>query len=394
MSRRIHSLDTLRGLAALVVLANHLQHSFLPCLFGTNLPEAPGRLSMAPLSFLLNGSCAVALFFILSGFVLSERFLSSSKLDSLPDAVIRRWPRLAGPALVVNLLSGCLMGCGFYTNTIVADHNGAWWLKGLFNWSPLGIRDVFKAVWEGGGTFFSGHCSYNGPLWTMHYEFLGSMVVYFLAAAIVWSRRFLSFELLVVLLIPAYLRETIRYPFMACFILGVILACLYVRFPDLQWKNPMILIAGFAACVLTGGMTLQENDLPAFMTQMFVNQSSHDTTPLHYFLFSCVGLYFLGISLWFPPVHSFLSTPGMRILGRLSFPIYLVHTPVICCVGARVYLCLFSTSSLLASTAAIVASVVGTVALALPLAVFDDRWIGFVRRLRVRSLLRVKGAAS
>jgi len=107
MSRRIHSLDTLRGLAALVVLANHLQHSFLPALFGTTAPESPGRLIMAPIAFLLNGSCAVALFFVLSGFVLSERFIASTNIASLSDAVIRRWPRLAGPALAVNLLRAC-----------------------------------------------------------------------------------------------------------------------------------------------------------------------------------------------------------------------------------------------------------------------------------------------
>lgn len=376
----------MRGLAALIVLANHLQHSFLPSLFGTLAPESPGRLIMAPAAFLLNGSCAVALFFILSGFVLSERFLSSSDLRALPNAVLRRWPRLAGPAMIVNLISGILMGWGWYANTVVADQNGAWWLKGLFNWSPQGLRDVLGALWEGGGTFFSGHCSYNGPLWTMHFELLGSMVVYALSAFLVLGRRLTGVSILFAILGLAYFRECFRFPFMACFVLGVILALVHTCFPRIVWKNPALLATGLAASILVGGMTLQENDLPDFIMERLGGANSASSTALHYFLNSCVALFFLGVSLWHPGVSKFLSKPPLRLLGRLSFPIYLIHTPVICFLGCRVYLWCFATSPFLATVAAIITSVAGTFALAVPLAAFDDLWIKAVGRLDIRRL--------
>ena len=384
MSRRIHSLDAMRGLAALVVLANHLQHSFLPSLFSSTLPESPGRLILAPVAFLLNGSCAVALFFVLSGFVLSERFLSSSKISSLPDTVMRRWPRLAGPALIVNLFSGFLMGWGLYTNTIAADHNGAWWLKGLFNWTPAGIHDLLAAAKEGAvTTFLFGDCSYNIPLWTMHFELLGSMIVYALSAFVVLGGRFLKIELLFAILGLTYLRECFRFPFMACFILGVIVAMLHIRFPRIVWRNPLLLILGLTLSILVGGMTLQENDLPDCIVKSLGIVSPQASTALHYFLYSYVAFYFIGLSLWCPGFSSFLSTPGLRHLGRLSFPVYLIHTPVICCIGSRVYLLLLMISPLLATIAAIIASVATTFLLALPLAAFDDLWISLIRHFQI-----------
>ncbi len=395
MSRRIHSLDTLRGLAALVVLANHLQHSFLPSLFGTLAPESPGRLIMAPIAFLLNGSCAVALFFVLSGFVLSERFISSSNIASLPDAVIRRWPRLAGPVLTVNLLSGLLMGWGLYANTSVADHNGAWWLKGLFNWTPTGFHDPFAAAREGAvTTFLSGACSYNGPLWTMHFELLGSMVVYVLSAFLVLGGKLMGRRLLLFLLGLFYLRECLRFPFMACFILGVILAYVHTRFPRIVWKNSLLLITGLILSILVGGMTLQENDLPDCMMKGLGIVSPPASTAFHYFLYSCVAVYFLGVSLWCPAFSSFLSTPLLSPLGRLSFPIYLVHTPVICFAGCRSYLWFADSSPSLATLVGIVVSVSLTLVLAVPLAAFDDLWISLVRYLGIRRWLPGKTAAA
>ncbi len=384
MSRRIHSLDTLRGLAALIVLANHLQHSFLPSLFGTLAAESPGRLIMAPVAFLLNGSCAVSLFFVLSGFVLSERFLASSNLASLPDAVVRRWPRLAGPALMVNLLSGLLMGWGLYANTSVADHNGAWWLKGLYNWRPAGLQDLFASAREGAvTTFLSGACSYNGPLWTMHFELLGSMVVYVLSAFLVLGGKVMGGRLLLSLLGLIYLRECFRFPFMACFILGVILAYVHTRFNRIVWKNTPLLITGLILSILVGGMTLQENDLPDCIMKGLGIVSPSSSTALHYFLYSCVAVYFLGTSLWCPAFSSFLSKPSLRHLGRLSFPIYLLHTPVICFLGCRVYLMLSPFSHLLATSAAIIVSMIVTFMVSIPLASFDDAWISMIRHLRV-----------
>jgi len=124
MPQMIHSLDTCVP-SPHWCAANHLQHSFRPSLFGTTASEPPGRLIIAPAVFLMNGSCAIALFLLLSDFELSERILAFSKIASLLDAILKRWPRLAGSVLTVNLLSGTLMGRGLYMNTIVADQNGA-----------------------------------------------------------------------------------------------------------------------------------------------------------------------------------------------------------------------------------------------------------------------------
>jgi len=276
------------------------------------------------------------------------------------------------------------MGWGLYANSSVAEYNGAWWLKGLFNWTPAGFHDLFSAAREGSvTTFLSGTCSYNGPLWTMHFELLGSMIVYAVSAFLVLGGRVLGMRLLFAVLGLAYVRECFRFPFMACFILGVILAFLHTKFPRIVWKNPLLLITGLIASILVGGMTLQENDLPDCIIQSLGIVTSSASTALHYFLYSCVAVYFLGVSIWCPVFLSFLSTPLLRHLGRLSFPIYLVHTPIICFLGCRAYLWLADTSIAFASAVGIFVSVVFTLLVAVPLAAFDDLWISLVRHLGV-----------
>ena len=69
---RFEALDSLRGLAALVVVINHGLDLF-PGIGGPPIVVglAVGRVLHSPLSLLWDGLGAVAVFFVLSGFVLA-----------------------------------------------------------------------------------------------------------------------------------------------------------------------------------------------------------------------------------------------------------------------------------------------------------------------------------
>jgi peptidoglycan/LPS O-acetylase OafA/YrhL len=99
------------------------------------------------------------------------------------------------------------------------------------------------------------------------------------------------------------------------------------------------------------------------------------------FIDSLIALFFLSAGLWMPAIREFLSRPLLRKLGHLSFPIYLIHTPVICFVGAWIYLGLHPRGATLASIIAILVSALLTLLLAIPLAAFDDLWLLLVRRI-------------
>ena len=388
---RITSLDALRGLAALVVLFNHLQHSFLPHLFGGAAESKTGTWSMVPISFLLNGGAAVALFFVLSGFVLTQRFFESGKILDIPDSIFKRWPRLAGPVVIVSLISGGLMGFGLYRSFQLSAVNGAWWLTRGLNWTPRGTVDVVNALKQGvWGTFFNGTCDYNGAFWTMHYELLGSIAVYALAMFVIIASKKLDWRIILVGLIALWIRETIRFPFLGSFVLGSVLALIYTNARELVWKNRTTLILGGILSVIIGGFTIPENDLPQSLYIFLRADSVDGRLCVVYFLYSLIALFFLSVALWAPAIRDFLSRPLLRKLGHLSFPIYLIHTPVICSLGSWIYLALYPHGVGIAVIFAMLASILVTLALSIPLAAFDDRWLLMVRRITpIKSILQL-----
>lgn len=68
--KRVEYLDSVRGLAALSVIAGHFIASY-------GLPQMIAFFSKTPLALFMNGAGAVSLFFILSGYVLSIKFFST-----------------------------------------------------------------------------------------------------------------------------------------------------------------------------------------------------------------------------------------------------------------------------------------------------------------------------
>jgi len=93
--KKLTYLESLRGLAALAVVFNHLAIAFYPALFfGPSAPSHTGRaleaaISGTPLNLLYNGAFSVSIFFVLSGFVLSYGFFRdrSATVALLPLAV-------------------------------------------------------------------------------------------------------------------------------------------------------------------------------------------------------------------------------------------------------------------------------------------------------------------
>ena len=102
-------LNGLRGIAAFMVINSHFLQYFLPSV-SSGIPEQsvlPGKLEVTlynlPLNIFHNGRAAIALFFVLSGFVMTYKFFRDRDDEILVSAAMRRYPRLAIPvfALIV-----------------------------------------------------------------------------------------------------------------------------------------------------------------------------------------------------------------------------------------------------------------------------------------------------
>jgi len=129
-------------------------------------------------TFFTGGHFAVAVFFIISGYVLSAKPLSlihnseHVKLgDNLASALFRRWLRLYIPIIIV---------CFLYLSS--------WHVLGVWTLSPKHEASYREEVWKFYLEFknFSflfrtggeGWLNYNFPTWSIPVEFKGSIAVY------------------------------------------------------------------------------------------------------------------------------------------------------------------------------------------------------------------------
>ena len=120
-------LDGLRGVAALTVVLCHFVLAFQPALLsgkaGQGAAAAGTGLAQTPLVLFWSPDCAVHVFFVLSGFVLSSAMAgqpAGRQLARLGALLVRRWVRLAGPILGSSLLAWGVIQAGWLRNTPAA----------------------------------------------------------------------------------------------------------------------------------------------------------------------------------------------------------------------------------------------------------------------------------
>jgi peptidoglycan/LPS O-acetylase OafA/YrhL len=107
---KLHSAESLRGLACIAVVFSHLLGTFYPQLhsfYESELPkfELAETIYNSPFTFLYSGTGAVFIFFVLSGYVLTLSSLKSTDyFKRFKVSIVKRYPRLAIPALFSCLL--------------------------------------------------------------------------------------------------------------------------------------------------------------------------------------------------------------------------------------------------------------------------------------------------
>ncbi|CZS93312.1 uncharacterized protein RAG0_03661 [Rhynchosporium agropyri] len=178
-------LNGVRGLAASLVYIQHLLYAHW---LHTGYSSSPGRDSLIQLPILrllFSGRFMVAIFFILSGYVLSYKPLQLARsgstitlYDNLSSTAFRRTPRLFGP--VVPAMFGTAFAVYFtcygaenFSRDGCMPKAGSLWRQ-IGGYIPVLSRMLDPSVWQ----------EYYPPglphLWTLPMEFRGSMVVFLL----------------------------------------------------------------------------------------------------------------------------------------------------------------------------------------------------------------------
>jgi peptidoglycan/LPS O-acetylase OafA/YrhL len=245
-------LEGLRGIAAAIVVLYHLVLGFTRKGVGM-VPHGHGPLDVV-VQFalgLLNGGAAVAIFFVLSGFILSLPFAKDRQIARILVAFLKRWPRLAGVTTIACLAAWALITLSHNEYKHAAHVIGAGWMASHGN-APL---DGHSLSWLGAlreglfAAFFLGDVHFDSPLWTMRIELFGSFAI-FLAAPVLfaiknWPVRLALIGLAMVLAGAAY-----PITYLSDFLVGTLLAMVYAedRLPVL--KNWQAAIAGVVAIYL------------------------------------------------------------------------------------------------------------------------------------------------
>ena len=328
------------------VLLLHFFAAFAPDLVFA-LPAAAtvaGVIHLSPLYFLYDGYSAVYIFFALSGYVLSRSF--ERHLARPSSQILARVTRLGLPALAATLVAAAVMSVFGKLNVPAGILSGSEWFAaqwntdvsflsiirdGTINALFLGYRGLpgvaFLAPWQQ-----PVEQSLVAPLWTLSIEFYGSMIV----LALCWCARRSRALWWSIMLLGAIF--TIRSAYI-CFFVGHLLAAFdrAERPAPVRALLPVFsVIFGVFLCVLAELWQPQWlRDLCADPTLLlFPGQFA----PLQQKTFGAI-LVLIGI-IDLEVARAFLSKPWLVARSRLSFPIYLIHWPILFGPAAALFLLL------------------------------------------------------
>lgn len=366
---RIIPLEGLRGLAAIIVFLCHWMLGFNPELMGVAPVFSMDQSINGQLwTFLVNGRGAVVFFFVLSGFVLSRAAFIKSRTEQngaeqIAKAVIKRWPRLALPTLIATMTSWSLAHLNLYYYRQAGAITQSSWLTNFgsdYPHDPTG-HSLWSAFTQGAYlTFIRGNCNYDTAIWTMHFEFIASFVIFGFCLLLPLYRNASPWLVIAPLTIAMLLlnEASVWYP---PFLVGLLAA--YILPEKLKLNTVYRWVVAAISLYLLG---CQEK-IGVYTIFEKINYQYVDS----------VGA-FLLISV----CYDINLSPGVsrmaKFLGALSFPFYLLHLLVICSFGAWSYLWLERHHIHAPSSLAGILAFLITVLVSLPFIAVNQRWTRWI----------------
>jgi peptidoglycan/LPS O-acetylase OafA/YrhL len=331
-SAKVYYLDGIRGVAAFAVMIHHLVFAFLPAFYTLDKNTAhmgnqrEAWLGDSLVSVFINGNFAVCLFFVLSGYVLSRQFFLSGQIETLVSGASRRFIRLYVPVAVTILLAYLLLKAGWFYNVPASKvaHSESWMGNMWVIDNPE--QKLLAALTY--ATMFKGDNTFNYALWSISYEFYGSLLV-FTFLALTFNTRNRALPLLALMI---YFIAFGMYYYLA-FLVGIALH--FTKHWEIRhrlWNivcSTLILLLG----LVMGAHPVTGSWLPDVPQQQYGGPTE---------LYHVAGSTLLLISvLMSPRLQRFFSVRPVRFLGYISFCLYLLHPLIIGTFGCFLMLKLY-----------------------------------------------------
>lgn len=310
--KRVTQLDGLRGIAALVVIACHLL-STLPGIGNVVFDDRSAPLDAAghwavfsPLHVLWNGTPAVHVFFVLSGFVLILPFTRGDKATRWTTYYAKRLLRLYLPAWAALAVAVALVVT--IPRTVSSLQS---------SWANMYVTDPSVGQVAKDGLLLLGASTINTPLWTLRWEVLFSLLLpVYVFVALRW-RRFWHLKLGIVVALAAVgaVQHIDWLIYLPIFAIGAILGAERERIRELtrSWPRFVWLPVTAAGLVLANAEWFSPAK-PVDGVEALVTVGA--TLLVLVFLLS-------------GSAKKLGDTAVAQWLGRISFSLYLVHLPII-----------------------------------------------------------------
>ncbi|MCC5658557.1 acyltransferase family protein [Nostoc sp. XA010] len=330
---RIFSLDSLRGIACLIVYNWHFALGFMPVITGVVASNSDYSWTKLPIFVFINGSSAVVVFYVLSSYILVDKFFIEEKVQILAERIIKRWFRLSLLTLSGTTISWFLFRLNIYNFKEAAQITGSNWLATFGYASQIPTHNsILSAIYQGiFGVFFQGEAYFDSSLWTIKTEFTGSLIV--IPVAVIFL-EFRKSQLSLLLLSFTYFMLFNQFNiYMNCFLMGMITSFICRIYHLEKYINKFSnlgIISVFVGSILILGF--KENQgfyrfLPHFLA------SKHNIVYVYTFS-ACVLIALLQSKF----LLKFLTKKPFLYLGKISYPFYVIHILSLFSVGSWIFI--------------------------------------------------------
>ncbi len=342
MAKRYVHLDGLRGIAAVVVVLGHGMIAFDFALYtgsqAHSITSWDVWLSGAPLQIPVAGNLAVCLFFAMSGFVLAEAF-DASPMGPMAS-LAKRYLRLAIPAICMCLLSWLMLRAGWMANREVFTITRSQWIGAQFQQSASFIAAFGEGAWR---AFFGGFdwpTSYDSSLWTMQIELSGSIVMLMTCNLTKLLTPKGNARRVTYIILFSALYASLAESYIGLFAAGALIRQVLPG----GWRplndRPALAVVLVALGLFVGTIPVSKASWPIF--HIFLALPVFAWTPWPVagpYFWHTIGAIMMLVGLQSPrPMHGVLKSPTCQWLGRTSFPLYLIHIPILATLGCRTFL--------------------------------------------------------
>jgi len=381
LAKKFSDMEALRGFAALGVVVYHFLHGFIPPVYERNGASVDDFLAVDRpfLLAFINGPFMVSIFFVLSSFVLTTRLVREPNRRTALIAMVKRFPRLFPLTLIGSMLPAFLFAAGLMYNDNLASMIQSPWLE-----RSGGVK--VSAGWPepsiAGGMvdslllFKRGLSQYNSALWTMKFELIGSLFA--LATAVMFGARQRIWTDAAITLVLGTAALWIHPLISIC--VATVFLTKYLSAPDLVLGRRTVGALVISGLILGSTYKSLPEELlidPWVRTQVLrVDWLIHGAGAM---------LLFLGVR---GAASRRLQESSLgRHLGRLSFPMYVLHLPIFASIGSGIIIA--AGYSGIAVVLAFFSSMIVLIAASVPVAKLDEWWVArlnaFVRRTGARS---------